>query len=156
MKNENYIKIKAIKKGMSQTFGDDSKVIPFTSLKLCDEQDVKHFESFEAKSAVTVIGMSKGKGYQGVMKLWNFSGGPGSHGQKNKHRAPGSIGTQGQGRVMPGKKMAGRMGGEKKTIVTKFLSLDKDSRTVQVKGCIPGAKNSPVKICLIPNVSNES
>ncbi len=139
---------------MSQAFRADSKVIPYTVLKLKNKEDLKHFDAFEIKAEILITGLSKGKGYAGVMKLWNFSGGPGSHGQKNKHRAPGSIGSQGQGRVIPGKKMAGRMGGEKIAVRTEFVGVDKVSSAIQVKGGIPGSRNSEVFIYVPKNNEN--
>lgn len=134
---------------MSQMFDENAKVLPFTSLALDSLDQLVHFESFSFSDPIKVIGFAKGKGFTGVMKRWGFSGGPESHGQKNKHRAPGSIGAQGQGRVMPGKKMAGRKGGEKIVLDSKFLSLDKNLGVVNIKGCVPGSRNCVVYIYIL-------
>ena len=141
---KNYLKIELIKKGMSQMFDDQSKVLPLTELKLLDESQLELIESIDFKKSITIEGRSKGKGFTGVMKRWGFSGGPETHGQKNHHRQAGSIGSQGMGRVMPGKKMAGRQGDKKTTVDTKFLGLNKDELTISVKGGVPGSRNSKV------------
>ena len=131
---------------MSQVFDDNSNVLPYTALKLVNVDDIQHFEGYEYKKPITLIGYSKGKGYAGVMKRWNFAGQVETHGQKSGHRAPGSIGAQGQGRVIPGKKMAGRLGQERITIITKFLAFDKENMIVHVKGGVPGSRESEVVI----------
>lgn len=97
---------------------------------------------------VNITGISKGKGFQGVVKRWGFKGGPKTHGQKNKHRSPGSIGAgTDPGRVLKGKKMAGRMGSERKTIEnSRILAVDPEAKTILVKGPVPGAKKSLVVI----------
>jgi 50S ribosomal protein uL3 len=151
MKKKDYLKIELIKAGMSQIFDDSSKVLPCTQLKLTSEEQVKFFEGMEFKNRVKIEGLSKGKGFSGVMKRWGFAGSPASHGVKDTHRSPGSIGSQGQGRVIPGKKMAGRYGNDRVTIITKFLGFDKDSLTINVKGGIPGSRNSKVFMYLEKN-----
>ena len=82
---------------------------------------------------VTISGISKGKGYQGAMKRWNFAGGPASHGSKF-HRALGSIGTRKPRRTKPGKKMHGHMGLDRITLKkTPVVLVNKDLRIVAVK-----------------------
>jgi len=96
---------------------------------------------FSPGDTVSVTGISKGKGFAGVMKRWNFAGGPRTHGQSDRGRAPGSIG-QGTdpGRVRKGKKMAGRMGGERKTIDNlKVVSVDPETNTLVISGPVAGA-----------------
>ena len=144
MNKKDYLKIELIKYGMSQMFDESSKVLPYTQLKLTSEEQAKFFEEMKFKNIVKIEGLSKGRGFAGVMKRWGFAGSPASHGTKDTHRSPGSIGGQGYGRVIPGKKMGGRMGNKKTTIVTKFLSFDKDALVINVKGGIPGARNSKV------------
>lgn len=103
-------------------------------------------ELLEAGDVVDVIGTSKGKGYAGVVKRHHFKGGPKTHGQSDRHRAPGSSG-QGTtpGRVYRGKRMSGRMGDEQVTI--KNLTVLKiEDGTLYVKGLIPGAKGSIVMV----------
>lgn len=97
---------------------------------------------FDNTEFVDVSGFSKGKGFQGVMKRHGFSGGPGGHGS-HFHREPGSIGNCSYpARVFKGKKMAGRMGGVKKTAQNlKIIKIDKEKGVILVKGSVPG-KNS--------------
>ena len=99
-------------------------------------------------SLITVSAKSKGKGFAGVMKRWNFRGGPRTHGQSDRQRTPGSIGRgTTPGRILPGKKMPGRMGGA--NISTKNLTViayDPATRILKVKGAIPGAINAFVTI----------
>lgn len=109
-------------------------------------QVVKPEEVFEAGDVVDVVGTSKGKGFAGVVKRHHFKGGPRTHGQSDRERAPGSIGqTTTPGRVYKGKRMAGRMGNE--TVTIKNLTVLKiDNGVVYVKGLIPGAKGNVVMI----------
>lgn len=99
-------------------------------------------EVFEPGDLVDVTGTSKGKGYAGVVKRHHFSGGPKTHGQSDRHRAPGSSG-QGTtpGRVYKGKRMSGRMGNEQVT-VKNLEVLNVDGELVYVKGLVPGIKGS--------------
>ncbi len=97
---------------------------------------------------VKVTGISKGKGFAGVVKRFGFSGGPASHGQKDRLRAPGSIGqTTTIGRVFKGKKMAGRMGGDKMTIKNlQVVEVDGAKNLLVLSGSIPGGPKSILKI----------
>lgn len=92
---------------------------------------------------VSISGTSKGKGFAGVVKRWGFAGGPATHGQSDRQRAPGSIGqTTTPGRVMRGKKMAGRMGGERVTVNDlEVFDVDTENNLLKVKGSVPGARN---------------
>ncbi|WKZ27859.1 MAG: 50S ribosomal protein L3 [Candidatus Dojkabacteria bacterium] len=103
---------------------------------------------FEVNEKIDVSGVSKGKGFQGVVKKWGFSGGPKTHGQSDRHRAAGSIGSgTTPGRVYKGKKMAGRMGGDNKTVKNlRIVAIDEANGLIAVKGAIPGAKGSIVMI----------
>ena len=100
---------------------------------------------FELIKYVDVVGISKGKGMQGVMKRWNFGGQPGSHGTERKHRSPGGIGggqgTRGHGRAIKlGKKMAGHLGDERVTARNlAVVGVDKEKNLLLIKGTIPGA-----------------
>lgn len=95
---------------------------------------------------IKVTGTSKGKGFAGVVKRYGFRGGPRTHGQSDRERAPGSIGqTTTPGRVYKGKRMAGRMG-HATVSVTNLVVLDIIGSTVLVKGLVPGSKNSIVVI----------
>ncbi|MBI4137527.1 50S ribosomal protein L3 [Candidatus Roizmanbacteria bacterium] len=100
---------------------------------------------------VSVTGTSKGKGFAGVVKRWKFKGGPKTHGQSDRLRAPGSIGPgTTPGRVYKGKKMAGRMGTD--TITVKNLhvvSINKDTNEVVVSGVVPGPKRGLLRITVL-------
>jgi len=81
---------------------------------------------------------SKGRGFSGVMKRWNFAGGPGGHGSRF-HRAPGSIGNcEWPGRVQPGKKMPGQYGNTKVSVKNEVISFDDKSGILVLKGCVSG------------------
>ncbi|AFJ90828.1 50S ribosomal protein L3 [Blattabacterium sp. (Blaberus giganteus)] len=104
---------------------------------------------FKENELVHVKGISKGKGFQGVVKRHNFSGvGERTHGQHNRLRAPGSIGAGSDpSRVFKGKKMAGRMGKKSVTIKNlKILKIDFDHNIMILKGSVPGNKNSYLMI----------
>jgi large subunit ribosomal protein L3 len=103
---------------------------------------------FEVGDEVKITGTTKGKGFAGSVKRWNFAGGPKTHGQSDRHRAPGSIG-QGTtpGRVFKGKKMAGHMGDAKLTVTgLEVIEIDPTKNTLVVKGAVPGARNGFVII----------
>src|SRR5690554_4689418 len=103
-------------------------------------------ERFQAGQVVDVTGVSKGKGFQGVVKRWNFSMQDATHGNSLSHRAPGSIGqNQSPGRVFKGKKMAGHMGAERVTVQNlEVVRVDAERNLLLVKGAIPGAPGSDV------------
>lgn len=105
-------------------------------------------DRFEDGQKVDVTGLTKGKGYAGVMKRWGFGGGPASHGAHKIHRKGGSIGQmQDPGRVFPGKKMAGQMGGRKATQQNlEVVRVDSDRNLLLIKGAVPGAKGSDVLV----------
>ena len=97
--------------------------------------------SFEAGQKVDVTGQSRGKGFQGVIKRWNFSMQDATHGNSRSHRAPGSIGqNQSPGRVFKGKKMAGHRGDRQVTVQTlEVVRVDAERNLLLIKGAIPGA-----------------
>ncbi|KQW08026.1 50S ribosomal protein L3 [Leifsonia sp. Root4] len=97
---------------------------------------------FEAGQLVDVMGTSKGKGFAGVMKRHNFKGVSASHGAHRNHRKPGSIGASSTpSRVFKGMRMAGRMGGERVTVLNlKVHSVDAEKGLLLVKGAVPGAR----------------
>ena len=106
-------------------------------------------ELFEEGSYVDVVGTSKGKGFQGVVKRHGFAGvGQATHGQHNRLRAPGSIGAGSDpSRVFKGMRMAGRMGGKRAKVQNlQVLKVDAEKNLLVVKGSVPGAKNSTVII----------
>ncbi|MEZ4520926.1 MAG: 50S ribosomal protein L3 [Thermomicrobiales bacterium] len=101
---------------------------------------------FEVGQKVDVTGTSKGKGFAGVVKRHHFSGGPATHGQSDRHRAPGSIGSSATpGRVFKGMRMAGRMGNDTKTVLNLDVKyVDEEKNLVLVKGSVPGANDGLV------------
>jgi large subunit ribosomal protein L3 len=103
---------------------------------------------FEAGEKVDVIGTSKGRGFAGVMKRWNFGGGPQTHGQSDRSRAPGSIGGgTTPGKVYKGMKMGGHMGNRRITVKgLEIIEIDTERNLLMVKGGIPGAPNSLVQL----------
>ena len=104
---------------------------------------------FEADAFVDVVGTSKGKGFQGVVKRHGFGGvGQSTHGQHNRLRAPGSVGASSfPSRVFKGMRMAGRMGGDRVTVQNlQILKVIPEHNLLLIKGSVPGAKNSIVYI----------
>ena len=97
-------------------------------------------DQFEVGDRVDVTGVSKGKGFAGVVKRHHFAGGPKTHGQSDRHRAPGSIGaTTSPGRVLKGTRMAGHMGDERVTVRNlEILAIDADRNRLLLKGAVPG------------------
>ncbi|WP_339610265.1 50S ribosomal protein L3 [uncultured Planktosalinus sp.] len=126
------------------------KVVEFQGFeenyKLGDSITVEHFTEGEF---VDISGISKGKGFQGVVKRHGFAGvGQATHGQHNRLRAPGSIGAASYpARVFKGMRMAGRMGGDKVKVENlRVLKIVPEKNLLVVKGCVPGHKNSYVII----------
>lgn len=103
-------------------------------------------EIFTAGQIVDVTGQSKGKGFAGTIKRWNFAGQDASHGNSVSHRVPGSIGQcQTPGRVFKGKKMSGHMGAERKTVQSlEVVRVDAERNLLLVKGAVPGATGGDV------------
>jgi len=103
---------------------------------------------FQAGEKVDIIGRSKGRGFAGVMKRWGFGGGPRTHGQSDRARAPGSIGGgTTPGRVYKGLKMGGHMGNRRITVKgLEIVQVDAERNLLLVKGGIPGAPNGLIQI----------
>lgn len=129
----------------------DDVVVPFyfrevrvsdENLQLKPGEVIDVSSVFQKGDVVDVSGITKGKGFAGVVKRWGFAGGPKTHGQSDRHRAPGSIG-QGTtpGRVHKGKKMAGRMGGVRRTVKNLKIA-DVQNNLVYVLGLVPGRRGS--------------
>jgi len=111
--------------------------------------DVLKVDHFTEGEFVDISGISKGKGFQGVVKRHGFAGvGQSTHGQHNRLRAPGSIGAASYpARVFKGMKMAGQMGNEKVTVQNlKVIKVVPEKNLLVIKGCVPGHKNSIVTI----------
>jgi len=105
-------------------------------------------DMFAAGEKVRVTGTTIGKGFQGVMKAWNFGGQPATHGHSVSHRSPGSIGNRADpGRVFPGHKMAKHMGTDLQTTQNlKVVSYDAESKLLLIEGAVPGAKSWTIRI----------
>lgn len=133
-----------------------SKVEPRVCLKDSRISDKEQYELgqeigvdyFEGTSHVDVIGTSKGKGFQGVIKRHHFAGGPASHGASRCHRSGGSTGMRSTpGRTLPGQKMAGHMGNERVTAENlKVVKVDKEKQLIVVEGSVPGPRDGFVYI----------
>jgi large subunit ribosomal protein L3 len=110
--------------------------------------DSINVEIFQVGQLVDVTGTSKGKGFSGAIKRYNFSSNRASHGNSRSHNSAGSIGqAQDPGRVFPGKKMAGQMGNVKSTMqCLEVIRIDVERQLLLVKGAVPGSKNSDVVV----------
>jgi large subunit ribosomal protein L3 len=113
--------------------------------KVGEKVDVTMFEPGEK---VDVTGISKGKGFAGVVKRHHFSGGPRTHGQSDRLRAPGSIGsTTSPGRVLKNMRMAGHLGAERATVQNlEVVSVDPERNLLLIKGAVPGSSKSLLEI----------
>lgn len=132
------MKLTGKKLTMSQIFLEDGTCVPVTLVSLPDvSPDLLN-------KVITVSGYSKGAGFAGVVKRFHFKGGPKTHGQSDRHRAPGASGaTTTPGRVLKGKRRAGRHGNKKVTLKNlRILWVDEGSKSVKVSGPLPGARNS--------------
>lgn len=103
-------------------------------------------DQFESGTFVNVTGITKGRGFAGVVRRWNFRGGPKTHGQSDRHRAPGSIGAgTTPGRVWKGQKMAGHMGNKRRTSLNLLVVYSNpDRQLIFVQGAVPGPRNGTV------------
>jgi large subunit ribosomal protein L3 len=119
-------------------FKTDPDFIGISSVKRGDKVDVGFLKHGDL---INVTGLSKGRGFAGVVKRYHFAGGPKTHGQTDRHRAPGSIGaTTFPGRVFKGKRMAGHMGNRRVTARNlEVIQADPERNLLLVKGAIPGA-----------------
>jgi large subunit ribosomal protein L3 len=104
-------------------------------------------DSLKKGDMVKITGLSRGRGFQGPVRRWNFSGGPATHGS-GFHRRPGSVGNRTwPGRVMPGKRMAGQYGNETSTIKgIKVVDVIPEENVLLVKGSVPGARNTLIRL----------
>lgn len=128
-----------------------NKLPPLRHLREIRMDDADQYEEgqkvrvsiFDVGDRVDVTGISKGRGFAGVVKRYGFKGGPKTRGQSDRHRAPGSIGqTTTPGRVYKGKRMAGRMGNERVTVQNlEVVLVDPERNLLAVKGAVPGARN---------------
>ncbi|MDR2175786.1 MAG: 50S ribosomal protein L3 [Synergistaceae bacterium] len=138
-------------------FFDKAKVEPKRTLREFRTDKTEEYEVgqeirvdlFEAGEKVNVSGVSKGKGFAGVMKRYHFAGQQFSHGTSVMHRHGGSSGAISYpGRIFPGKRMPGHMGSEKVTVKNlTVVAVDLENNLLLVKGAVPGPKNSLVTLC---------
>lgn len=125
-------------------FRNSEPKIDDRELKVGDKIDVSIFKEGDL---VKVTGLSKGKGFAGVVKRWHFGGRPASHGTKHELRTPGSVGTSFPERVIKGKKMPGRLGFERVTIRNlKIIKVDPKNNILAIKGAVPGPKGGLLEI----------
>ena len=139
-----------------QGFYDKVKADPASLLAEFRDQEVSDddmgrplkVDIFSEGDKVSVVGVSKGKGFAGVMKRWNMGGAPASHGHHEIYRGGGSIGMHTYpGRVFKGKKMPGHMGSEKVFVKNlKIIRVDIENNILLVKGAVPGASGGIIKI----------
>jgi len=101
---------------------------------------------FQVGDMINVTGVSKGKGFQGVVKRHGFHGHPSSHGHKDQLRMPGSIGAGGPQHVFKGRRMAGRMGNEQTTVQKLEVVEVRDNGVLAIKGAVPGARHTVLEI----------
>jgi len=136
-------------KGHLKKSGAFPKVIkefkmPAGDLKIGDKIEAA---VFNAGDEVEVRGRVKGRGFQGVVKRHGFKGGPRTHGQKHSEREPGSIGSVWPQRVLKGKRMAGRMGGNMITVKNlKIVKIDPEVGLLYIKGALPGSRGTVIEI----------
>jgi len=134
--------LKAVKMKMTQIFRED-RVVPVTPVRLLAEGE----ELPKIGDFVKIMGVSKGKGFQGVVKRHGFGGGPKTHGQKDRLRAPGSIGNTDAQHVYKGRRMAGRMGGDQITLKRVEVSgLAEEKKILFLKGALPGPTGKTILI----------
>lgn len=138
-------------KGHVKDLGSFEKIKEFrvTDFGEIKKGDSLTLENFKVGDRINVRAVSKGKGFQGVVKRHGFHGGPRSHGQKHSEREPGSIsgGTRNGGRVPKGMRMAGRMGGDMVTVKNlTVVGIDTTNNTILVSGAIPGRKGTLVEL----------
>lgn len=139
-------KVYAKKMRMSQIW-KDGKAVPVTPLA-CEKGDVDAFlSSVKEGDFVAVSGTSRGKGFQGTVKRHGFHGGPQSHGQKDRLRAPGSLGPTAPQRVLPGRKMAGHTGNVRVTVKNLMVAEIKlAEKILLVRGAVPGNRSGVIEI----------
>lgn len=147
LKRENRVQLGLAKSVGSPRFGEAGKAPKFrrevkteVEVQVGDKVTVSIFTPGDE---VKVTGTTKGKGFAGVVRRWGFAGGPKTHGQSDRHRAPGSIGqTTTPGRVYKGKRMAGHMGNVRHTVTgLEVIEVDSEKNLLVVKGSVPGAAN---------------
>ena len=137
-------RVKYAKAGISPMFVKEIKLKNDLEVNIGDQIQV---DSFSQGDIIQVTGISKGKGFQGVVKRHGFKGGHKSHGNKDQLRMPGSVGSKGPAHIFKGVRMAGRMGNERVTVSNlKVALIDVEKNIIYVQGAVPGAINSLIQI----------
>ncbi len=137
-------KIKKTMKGKEFRYIREGEIDNTEQLKIGDKIDISIFKEGDI---VKVAGITKGKGFQGAVKRWGFSGRDATHGVKHEHRTLGSVGSAFPQRVIKGRKMPGRMGGKRKTVKNlKVVRVDTENNLLAVKGAIPGRRGILLEI----------
>lgn len=144
-------KIKRTEKGKEFKYLKEFKIQPRPFVKergkipeLGDKIDVSVFQE---RDFVKISGVSKGKGFAGVVKRWGFAGKNTTHGTKHEVRTPGSVGGRTPSRVVKGRKMAGRMGGERITVKNlKVVKVNPENNLIALQGAVPGRRGTLLEI----------
>jgi len=135
------------KEGEKKDGGAYKHLREFRDIEEVKEGDTINVGVFKKGDQVIVSGISKSKGFQGVVKRHGFHGGPRSHGQKHSEREPGSIGGGLRNKVPKGMRMGGRMGGDRITIKNlEVIGVDLENNQLLIKGAIPGRRGTLVEI----------
>jgi len=139
-------KIKKTMKGKEFRYLREFRILKPKTLNL-KHKDIIDVSIFKEGEKVSVSGISKGKGFAGVVKRWGFHGRPRTRGTKHEERQPGSVGAATPSRVVKGIKMAGRMGSDRTTIKNlKIIKVDKENNIIAVKGAVPGRRGTLLEI----------
>jgi large subunit ribosomal protein L3 len=139
-------KIKKTMKGKEFRYLREFRILKPETLNL-KPKDIIDVSIFKEEDEVSVSGISKGKGFAGVVKRWGFHGRPRTRGTKHEERQPGSVGAATPSRVVKGIKMAGRMGSERTTVKNlKIVKIDKENNIIAVKGAVPGRRGTLLEI----------
>jgi len=148
-------KKKHLSKPLKGHFGDLGEFRYSREFRTRSEEEAKGYErgkeikltDFSVGDKVRVSGISKGRGFQGVVKRHGFAGSPASHGHKDQLRMPGSIGATDPAHVFKGTKMAGQMGNERVTVKNlEIAEIDEKNSRFAIKGAVPGSRNSLIEI----------
>lgn len=144
-------KIKKTEKGKEYKYLKEFRIQPGSGNagqgKIPECGDKIDVSLFKEGDKIKVSGISKGKGFSGVVKRWGFSGKDTTHGTKHESRTPGSIGGRTPSRVVKGKKMAGRGGGKRTTLKNlKVVKVDKDNNLIALEGAVPGRTGTLLEI----------
>ncbi len=125
----------------------NKKAKEFKGISELKQGDEIKADIFKPGDKVKVSGISKGKGFQGAVKRWNFKGKPATHGTKHEMRTLGSVGCRFPQRVIKGRKMPGRMGSDRKTINNlEVVKVDLENSIIAIKGAVPGRKGTLLEI----------